>query len=64
MVQTKYRRIVMEKQWMELYTAELDVLDFALWQYSLKRSTTKKQREICEKIRLAIAEKDEAYLVY
>lgn len=52
----------MEKQWMELFTAELDVIDFALWQYSL--TAKKKQREICNKIRQAIEGKDEAYLVY
>lgn len=54
----------MKKQWMNLYTQELDVLEAALWQLSLKRTTHKKDREICQRIIEAIKEKDEAYIVY
>lgn len=54
----------MEKQWMNLYTQELDVLEIALQCFLLSCKTTKKDREICQKIIDAISEKDEAYLVY
>lgn len=54
----------MEKQWMNLYTMELDVLEMALRYFALDCKTTKKDREICQKIIDAIREKDEAYLVY
>jgi hypothetical protein len=53
----------MEKQWMELYTAELDVLEMAMRNFLLER-ITKKEREICERIIKAIDQKDEAWLVY
>ena len=62
-MQAKYRRIVMGKQWMSLYTAELDVLEMAMRNFLLER-ITKKEREICERIIKAIDQKDEAYLVY
>lgn len=54
----------MEKQWMNLYTQELDVLEMALRYFALSCETTKKDLEICQKIIDAISEKDEAYLVY
>lgn len=54
----------MEKQRMNLYTQELDVLEMALRYFALDCETTKKDREICQKIIDAISEKDEAYLVY
>lgn len=54
----------MGKQWMELFTAELDVIEAALWQYANKRTTHKKAREVAERIISAITEKDEAWLVY
>lgn len=56
----------MEKQWMELHTYELDVLEMALRYFSTSKQcrTTKKDREVCRRIIDAISEKDEAYLVY
>ena len=54
----------MEKKWMELFTAELDVLETALRQYAWKRTTRKKEKDICERLLKAIDQKDEAYLVY
>lgn len=54
----------MEKKQMNLYTQELDVLEIALRCFLLSCKTTKKDREICQKIIDAISEKDEAYLVY
>ena len=54
----------MEKKWMNLYTYELDVLEMALRYFVLSCKTTKKDREICQKIIGAILEKDEAWLVY
>lgn len=64
MVQAKHSGVVMEKQWMNLYTQELDVLEMALRYFLLSCKTTKKDREICQKIIDAISEKDEAWLVY
>lgn len=54
----------MEKQWMNLYTAELDVLEMALRYFSTACKTTKHDREICQRIIEAIDQKDEAWLVY
>lgn len=54
----------MEKKVMNLYTQELDVLEMALRYFVLGCKTTKKDREICQKIIDAISEKDEAHLVY
>ncbi len=54
----------MEKKMMNLYTQELDVLEMALRYFVLGCKTTKKDREICQKIIDAISEKDEAHLVY
>ena len=53
----------MEKKWMSLYTAELDVLEMAMRNFLLER-ITKKEREICESFLKAIDQKDEAWLVY
>lgn len=65
-MQAKYRRIVMEKQWMSLYTAELDKLETILleWLYSHQGKESSENRFFCRKILDAIREKDEAWLVY
>lgn len=54
----------MEEKCMHLYTQELDVLEMALRCFLLSCKTTKKDREIVEKMLNAISEKDEAYLIY
>lgn len=54
----------MKEKCMHLYTQELDVLEIALRCFLLSCKTTKKDREIVEKMLNAISEKDEAYLIY